>query len=52
MYIISHTYVQAANQYIIRYFRRDYIQKTAPDFKTPYCSWQIYLSDKHLKRTK
>ena len=39
-------------QYIIRYFRRNYIQKPPPDFKTLYCSWQVYSSDKHLKRTK
>ena len=39
-------------QYINRYFHRDYIQKLPPDFKTHYCSWQVYLSDKHLKRTK
>ena len=37
MYIIPHTYVQAANQYI-RYFGRDYIQKPPPDFKTLCCS--------------
>ena len=52
IYIIPHTYVWAANQYINRYFRRDHIQKPPPDFKTLYCSWQLYSSDKHLKRTK
>ena len=51
VYIILHTYV-SANQYINRYFRRDYIQKPLSDFKILYCSWQVYSSDKHLKRTK
>ena len=50
IYITPHTYVEAANQYIIPYFRRNYIQKPPPDFKTLYCSWHVYSSDKHLKR--
>ena len=32
----------------VRYFRWDYIQKPPWDFKTLYCSWKIYSSDKHL----
>ena len=38
IYIIPHIYVQAPNQYSIRYSRKDYIQKPPPDFKTLYCS--------------
>ena len=40
-------------RFLVRYFRRDYIQKPPPDFKTLCsCSRQVYSSDKHLKRTK
>ena len=52
IYTVSQCINLLANQYVKRYFRCEYVQKPPSDFKTLYCSWQIYSSDKHLKRTE